>query len=180
MTISERINSIAPYFREMQVTTVDGSTVIYVVVKFPDRWIVDESVSEKYKVVVQRGREPGEFYFCGDVADGEDNVFNAVEYSVKKMKEALERSRLLTEKVNELTSIFSDESIPLESLRNMSISYDRQQTTSVTELISQVTAPSAVEKPAVSGTYEETAVSGAHEEPASDGASPVSSRRKKN
>lgn len=171
MTISERINGISPYFKEMQVTTVDGNTLIYVVVRFPDRWIVDESVSEKYKVIVQRGREPGEFYFCGDIADGESSVFDAVEYSVKKMKEALERSRLLTEKVNELTSIFSDEDVPLESLRNLTIIYDRRQLPPVSDFISQVTAPSADEQPAVSG---------AHEETASDGASPASSRRKKN
>lgn len=173
MAISERIESISSYFKEMQVTTVDGNTLIYVVVRFPERWIVDESVSEKYKVLVQRGAEPGEYYFCGDIADGEDSVFDAVEYSVTKMKEALERSRLLTEKVNELTSIFSDESIPLDSLRNLRILCNRESPHSLSGIISQAAAPSP-------SAGEETSVDGNVTEQTPEGTAQTASRRKKN
>jgi hypothetical protein len=41
------------------------------------------------------------------------------------MKAAIERAKLLNEKIIELKSIFSDENISLESLRNMKITYNK-------------------------------------------------------
>ena len=41
------------------------------------------------------------------------------------MKAAIERAKLLNEKIIELKSIFSDENISLESLRNMKIIYNK-------------------------------------------------------
>jgi hypothetical protein len=40
------------------------------------------------------------------------------------MKDAIERSTLLKEKVNELKDIFADETIPINSLRELKFSYN--------------------------------------------------------
>lgn len=92
---------------------------------------------------------------------------------ITKMKEALERSRLLTEKVNELTSIFSDESIPLDSLRNLRILCNRESPHALSGIISQATAPSP-------SAGEETSVDGNVTEQAPEGTVQTASRRKKN
>ena len=35
MEIKDRIKKLAPYFKEMQIVTIDGEQVIYIVVSFP-------------------------------------------------------------------------------------------------------------------------------------------------
>lgn len=125
MGIKEHIKNIETYFKEMQVVTIDGKQVIYIVVTFPNGWIIEEDIEEKYNVTVSNGQYNGEYYFCGEMENGEDNIFNAIEYNISKMKAAIERAKLLNDKIIELKNIFSDETISLEELRNMEISYKK-------------------------------------------------------
>ena len=122
MTIKERIEKISQYFKEMQITTVNGKQVIYVVVSFPRNWIIDESIEEKFGIVVSQGTNLTDYYFCTDIDSGEDVLFDAIDYNIEKMKEAIERAQLLSIKTKELKSLFEDESITIEELRSLTIS----------------------------------------------------------
>ena len=64
MGITERIKKLGNYFKEMQIVTIDGKQVIYVIVKFPYGWVIDEEIEEKYNATVSAGEYNDEFYFC--------------------------------------------------------------------------------------------------------------------
>lgn len=138
MGIKERINKIATYFKEMQIVTLnDGKQVIYVIVAFPNGWVIDEDIEKKFDVTVQRGEYAGEYFFCGEIDNGEGIVFDAIEYNIEKMKEAIERAQLLSEKTLELRRLFEDESISIEKLRTLKIVYDES---------SEIIVPKKIEK----------------------------------
>ena len=81
----------------MQITTVDdGSQVIYVVVSFPHGWIIDEDLEKKFGITVSQGTNINEYYFCTDIESGEQVLFDAIEYNIDRMKEAIERAQLLS------------------------------------------------------------------------------------
>ena len=124
MGIKERIKRLETYFKEMQITSIDGKQVIYVVVTFPNGWVVDDEIVNKYDVTFQKGQYQNEYYFCTEIENGEDKVFDAIEYNIEKMKEAIERSKLLTEKTLELKKIFENENISLSQLKTLKITYD--------------------------------------------------------
>jgi hypothetical protein len=125
MNIKERIKKISDYFKEMQVIDVDGVQTIYVVVKFPNGWRIDSTLEEKYKTIVEIGNEPNEFYFFTEL-ENEENVFNAIEYNIEKMKDAIERATLLKQKINELKDLFQDESISIQTLRTLSFKMENE------------------------------------------------------
>ena len=41
MGIKDRIKKLGNYFKEMQIVTLDGKQVIYVIVNFPYGWVID-------------------------------------------------------------------------------------------------------------------------------------------
>lgn len=122
--LNDRIKKIGQYFKEMQVTNVDGQQIIYVVVQFPPKWFIDEGIPNKFGVSVAEGQEyEGQFFFCAEINVGFDKVFDAVEYNISKMKTAQERAKLLKEKVEELQNLFYDESISVEALKTLDFTY---------------------------------------------------------
>lgn len=127
MNIKERIKNISEYFKQMQITTVDdGSQVIYVEVGFPKGWIVDEEIEKKFGISILNGNDPNEYFFCADIDLGEEVLFDAIEYNISKMKEAIERAKLLSEKTKELTGMFRDETITIEQLRTLRFAFDNE------------------------------------------------------
>lgn len=124
MSIAERIKKIEPYFKEMQIITVEKEPVIYVVVDFPYGWVIDEELESKFNISISKGEYNGEFYFCSEIKNGEEIVFDAIEYNIEKMKEAIERAQLLSEKTKTLKELFEDESISILQLRNLKFVYD--------------------------------------------------------
>ena len=88
MEIKDRIKSLGKYFKTMQVASVDGQQVVYVVVEFPNGWSIGDDIEEKFKVTIANGENPNEYYFCGDIENGFESVFDAIEYNVDMMKEA--------------------------------------------------------------------------------------------
>ena len=60
MNIKNRIKEIKEYFKEMQIVTIEGEQIIYVVVAFPNNWIIEPDIEEKYNVVIERGENIGE------------------------------------------------------------------------------------------------------------------------
>ena len=125
--IQNRINSIGKFFKEMQVTQVDGTSVIYVVVSFPNRWIIDESVSEKYDVNVMDGKEPGEHYFCAEMNTGFDKVFDAIDYCIGVNRDAMERAQIFQEKITELKEIFGNEENSIDKLKTLEFVFQKQK-----------------------------------------------------
>ena len=123
MAIKDRIQKISSFFREMQISTVDGESVIYVVVEFPYNWVIDEDIEKKFDVQITNGANPNEYYFYTSIENGEDRIFDAIEYNISKMKEAIERANLLSKKTLELKALFEDETISLEQLRNLKIMF---------------------------------------------------------
>jgi hypothetical protein len=97
-----------------------------VVVSFPHGWVIDDDIEEKFDVTVSSGDILGEYYFCVEMEVGEEKVFDAIEYNIEKMKEAIERAQLLSDKTKELRRMFEDESITLTQLRNLKIVLDSQ------------------------------------------------------
>ena len=125
MAIKERIEKIKKYFREMQIVSDEGGQMIYVVVEFPHNWVIDETIEEKFNVTVNEGNIIGEYYFATEMDNGEGNIFDAIEYNIEKMKEAIERAQLLQEKITEITNLFRDESISIKELRTLKISWKK-------------------------------------------------------
>ena len=124
MNVEERIGKVKQYFKGMQVENVDGSNIIYIIVQFPSKWIIDEEIPNKFGVSVGAGQDyQGQFYFCAEIEKGFDVVFDAIEYNIEKMLTAQERAILLRTKISELQELFMDESIPIESLRSLEFTY---------------------------------------------------------
>lgn len=124
MTIKERINKIHNYFKEMQIVTVDGEQIIYISVLFPNGWVIDDKIEEKFNVTVNEGTQPNEFYFATEIDNGEDKIFDAIEYTIEKMQDAIERAQLLRNKITELREIFQNDNISIGKLRTLKFTWD--------------------------------------------------------
>ena len=129
MEIKERIKRISNYFREMQVTTVNNKQVVYVVVQFPKGWIIDDDIEDKFNVTISEGTNFNEYYFCADIETGEDAVFDAIEYNIEKMQDAIERAQLLAEKTKELRLLFENDTISLSQLKTLKLTFDETNET---------------------------------------------------
>lgn len=128
MEIKDRIKNISQYFKGMQVTnTDDGTQVIYVIVSFPHGWIIDEELEKKFGITISQGTNMSEYYFCTDIDSGEQVLFDAIDYNIDKMKEAIERAQLLSKKTSELKEIFTDENVTIEQLRTLTFSYSAEK-----------------------------------------------------
>lgn len=122
--LNDRIKKISQFFKEMQITTVNGEQIVYVVVKFPQKWFIDENIPNKFNVSVAEGEEyEGQYFFCAEMSVGFDKIFDAIDYNIEKMKTAQERAKLLKEKVEELQNLFYDENISIEALRTLDFTY---------------------------------------------------------
>lgn len=124
MTIKERIKKIHNYFKEMQIVTLDGEQIIYISVLFPNGWVIDDKIEEKFNVTVNEGTQPNEFYFATEIDNGEDKIFDAIEYTIEKMQDAIERAQLLRNKITELREIFQNDNISIGKLRTLKFTWD--------------------------------------------------------
>lgn len=126
MNIKDRIKKISPYFREMQIiTTDDGSQVIYILVSFPKGWIIDDEIEKKFGITIRKRENSNEYFFCTEIETGEECLFDAIDYYIEKMQEAIERAQLFSHKTNELKALFEDETITIEELRGLRFEYHR-------------------------------------------------------
>ena len=126
--IQYRINKIAEYFGEMQVTEVEENVkVIYVKVYFPEKWIIDDSVEEKYDVKVINGRDLGEYLFCAELKVGFEKVFDAIDHCVGVNKDAMERTQIFQEKIQKLKEIFADGTRTIAQLKTLDFVFPPQK-----------------------------------------------------
>lgn len=125
--IQERIKRVKPYFKEMQVTQVEDVSVIYVVVSFPEKWIIDDSAEEKFAVAVRDGQEPGDYYFCAEMEVGFDKVFDAIDHCIGVNKDAMERAQIFQEKLKELKEIFANGTNSISELKTLEFTFPPQK-----------------------------------------------------
>ena len=125
--IQDRITKVKEYFKEMQVTQVEDTPVIYVVVSFPDRWIIDDGIEEKFDVSVRNGKEPCQYYFCAEMEVGFDKVFDAVDYCIAGNKDAMERAQIYQQKINELKAIFGSKARTISELKSLEFTFPPQK-----------------------------------------------------
>lgn len=124
MNIKERIKKISEYFKEMQIVTVDGEQIIYVVVAFPKGWTISDQLEEKYNITIERGHNQNEYYFSADIDTGEEEIFNAIDDNISIMQEIIERAQLLRDKTFELKEIFQNDNISIDKLRTLKFTWD--------------------------------------------------------
>lgn len=127
MKIKDRIQNISEYFRQMQVTSVNGTQVVYVIVEFPRGWIIDDEIESKFGISILKGNGPNEYFFCADIDVGEEVLFDAIDYNISKMKDAIERAKLLQIKTKELSDMFQDESVSIQQLRTLKFVFDESE-----------------------------------------------------
>ena len=126
--IKQRIEKIKQYFAGMQVENLGGQQIIYVVVNFPDRWVIDDTVANKFDVSIAESDDvPNQYFFCAKMEQGFDTVFDAIDYNVEKMLSAQERTDLFKKKTQELRDIFENLDIPIETLRTLEFTYKKKQ-----------------------------------------------------
>ena len=125
--VKYRIDKIRQYFKEMQVTTVEDTNVIYVVVVFPPQWKIDDEVIQKYDVNVMDGKDVGEHYFCAEMSIGFDKVFDAIDHCIGVNKDAMERAKIFQEKITELKEIFANGTTSIEELRTLEFTFPPQK-----------------------------------------------------
>lgn len=125
--VQERIKKLNGYFKGMQVTQAEETSVIYVVVTFPPKWIIDEDIPEKYGVTPMDGQEPNEYYFCADINTGFDKVFDAIDHCIGVNKDAMERAKIFQEKINELKEIFGNGTYTIAQLKTLDFVFPPQK-----------------------------------------------------
>lgn len=123
MEIKDRIAKLGQYFGEMKVATVKGTQLIIVKVAFPQNWMIDSDIQDKFDVNVVPDGENG-YLFVTQIENGENVVFDAIDYCVTQMQNAIERANLLRTKVEELKKLFEDDNVTLEELKSLSFSYN--------------------------------------------------------
>lgn len=123
MDISDRIKKLGKYFSQMQIVPNGDTKVVYVIVKFPREWQIDNEIAKKHDVTIAEGDQIGEYYFATDIDTGADAIFDAIDENIDKMKEAIERAQILSKTVSRLRELFEDESIPIEKLRTIDFSF---------------------------------------------------------
>ena len=123
--VKDRIERISDYFVSMKVEELEGGNqVIFISVKFPQKWFILDGLEEKYGIVVERSKEEkGVYYFGGSLEDGFDVVFDAIDENINVMELAEERTKLLDEKIKELKEVFDDANNTVEMLRNLEFSF---------------------------------------------------------
>lgn len=139
--IKDRIQKIKPYFKGMQVEEVDGESVIYVMVSFPPKWLIDKTLEQKYDITIGFNNNNGTYYFCADMGTGFDVIFDAIDENIEQMITAQERAKLLKDKVQELQELFIDESIPIDKLRTIEFTFKPQKKKTTKKDTKEITEP---------------------------------------
>ena len=103
----------------MQVKQVNDTNVIYVIVSFPEKWIIDDTIKDRFDVSVVEGQTMGEYYFCAEMEAGFDKVFDAIDFCIRVNKEAMERAKIFQDKLNNLKEVFGNEEVSLEELKGL-------------------------------------------------------------
>ena len=130
MELEKRIEKIKDYFVEMKIIIMkddnDQDThVIYVTVKLPEKWIIDETTEEKYGVSYIPGDKSWEnqFSFFAELKTGIDKVFDAIDYNVQSNIIAEKKVSILHDKMEALKKMFQNEKYDVTDLESLDFNF---------------------------------------------------------
>lgn len=108
----------------MNVVPDAGKMIMCVEVEFPTKWMLVQEAILQYNVNVAPNGEYKSYLFWAE-NDLADNIFDAIDMNIKINEDAEAREILLNEKVEELTHIFEDESISLDTLKTLEFKFSK-------------------------------------------------------
>ena len=140
MDINDRIRNVGEYFAVFNVH--DGA--VCVGVRFPDKWTLfdAETICNEFRVQIKV--KDGTTFFLCDINDGFDPVFDAVDFIIEQNKALEEKTSLLREKVEELRTLFEQES--LDRLRTLQFVFDDAEEEVQLTKVDEVTLPIDIKK----------------------------------
>jgi hypothetical protein len=121
MDVNERIRNVGKYFAMFNVH--DG--VVCVGVRFPDKWTLFDAQTICDEFNIQIKSKDGVTFFLCDINDGFDPVFDAVDFIIEQNKSLEEKTNLLKQKVEELRTLFEQES--LEKLKTLQFVFEYEE-----------------------------------------------------
>ena len=130
--IKSRIKTLGDHFQEMKVANTDSGDYIYVVLKFPADWILDEETTATKFNGVNCSVQNGLIVFWAEITTDFETVFDAIDYNIRINKEAQEKAVLFNQKYQELRDIFSDDHYTLEQLKTLTITLPPQEESKTT------------------------------------------------
>ena len=136
MDINERIKKIGQYFAVFNVH--EGNVCIGV--SFPEKWTLFdiETICEEFDIEIQS--KDGITFFVGDVANGFEHVFDAVDFIIEQNRALEEKTGLLLAKVEELKKLFETQS--LDNLKRLRFTFEDE----VIEQAKSVSLPVDIKK----------------------------------
>ena len=111
--LQDRINRISEYFQSMEI----ANNILVIKVLFKNRWGVFNSEDEDVKVCKSEEIANQYFYYADYLTVSVDKVFDLIEATIDMNISTEKKVNLLTEKVEELKSLFTTE--PLEKLETL-------------------------------------------------------------
>lgn len=128
MDTEKRIEKIKEYFQEMKVFTDDNNVQnVYVSVKFPPNWVNSELITPNYGVQVIKD-ESNVTYFWGELSQGIERLFDAIDFNIQENIDAQKRLELFRAKMEELKSIFENQAYSVEDLQGLTIMVNGSKT----------------------------------------------------
>lgn len=121
MNLNERIERTKPYF--LQFNVIAEEDAIYVVARFPQNWTIPDRAALKNTYKVETAPMNNGICFATETKNGEECVFDALDYVINFNKCVAERKELLIAKVNELKNLFATED--LEKLKTLTFAFDK-------------------------------------------------------
>lgn len=126
MTLQDRMNSMKPYFRGLDVY----NDAIIVKVAYPDTWKSYPSPDGKVSVTPSEYDDGITYYYADSNNTSYEEIFDLVEATIKENNEVLLKLGLLKEKVSELKEIFATK--PYDELVRIQFSFPKKGKSSPT------------------------------------------------
>ena len=143
MDVNERIRNVGKYFAVFNVH--DGA--VCVGVRFPEKWTLfdAQTICEEFNIQIKT-KDNTTFFLC-DINDGFDPVFDAVDFIIEQNKSLEEKTTLLKQKVDELRTLFEQESLDrLKTLQFVFDDYEENKEEETFTPVDEVTLPVDIKK----------------------------------
>ncbi len=129
MDVNERIKNVGKYFAMFNVH--DG--VVCLGIHLPDKWTLfdTQTICDEFAIQI-KSKDSVTFFLC-DINDGFEPVFDAVDFIIEQNKSLEEKTNLLKQKVEELRTLFEQES--LEKLKTLEFVFNKYEETAEDEML---------------------------------------------
>lgn len=117
--LNTSIQKVKDYFVSFNIS----ENTAYVLVRFPEKWIVATSL-EEYGINTSKDPETGGYYFFCQY-ENLDKLFTAIEETVNANKEMAEKQALFMQRANELQELFAKKT--LAELKRLRFTFEPQK-----------------------------------------------------